>query len=81
MIKIVDQDHPFYKPLWRRLALIAAIGVWAFYEIAFVRDPMWMVLTGGLFVYAVWNFIVIWPRADQTKADAPSEPTDKDATP
>jgi hypothetical protein len=61
-IKVVDQDHPFYKPLWRRIALVAFTGAWAAYEIIVGRDPLWMVLTGGLCAYAAWNFLITWPK-------------------
>ena len=74
-MKLADQNHPFYKPLWRRLLLVALIGAWAAYEIGVVRDGMWMVLTGGLLAYALWNFIITWPKDDKPAAGEP--PVDK----
>jgi hypothetical protein len=65
-MKIVDQDHPFYRPLWRRLVIVGLIAAWAAYEIGVVRDPLWMILIGGLLAYAVWNFLITWPKPGPT---------------
>jgi hypothetical protein len=28
MQKFIDPDHPFYRPLWRRLLIVASCGLW-----------------------------------------------------
>ncbi|OLP59472.1 hypothetical protein BJF93_12265 [Xaviernesmea oryzae] len=28
MIKLIDPDHPFYRPLWRRLLIVGACFAW-----------------------------------------------------
>lgn len=60
MKRVSDVSHPFYRPLWRRVALVTVTGLWACYENFVVKDPMWMVLTGGIFVYAAWVFLIKW---------------------
>ncbi len=60
MKRVSDLNHPFYRPLWRRVLLVAVTGAWACYENFVVKDPMWMVLTAGVFVYAAWVFLIKW---------------------
>lgn len=75
MKRVSDINHPFYKPLWRRVALVGVTGVWACYENFVVKDPMWMVLTAGVFIYGAWVFLIKW-TGDETPADEPSLPTE-----
>ncbi|PIO99243.1 hypothetical protein [Pleomorphomonas carboxyditropha] len=71
MKRVSDLNHPFYRPLWRRVLLVAVTGLWASYENFVVKDPMWMVLTAGVFVYAAWVFLIKWVDP----ADKPAEIT------
>ena len=36
-----DQEHPFLRPLWRRVALVAFCAVWAIWEVAYNREAFW----------------------------------------
>lgn len=60
-------DHPFYRPLWRRLAIIAITALWAALEIFRGSEPLWMVLAGGAFAYSLWTFLIVWK-------DPPAQP-------
>lgn len=53
-------DHPFYRPLWRRVAIVAVTGVMAAVELLWTRDGCWTVLFGGVFIYSVWAFLINW---------------------
>ena len=66
-MKIIEQQHPFYKPLWRRVAIVAAIALWFGYEAVYVREPLWLAVSGGILAYAAWSFLLTWPK----KADKP----------
>ncbi len=72
MKRVSDIGHPFYRPLWRRVVLVGVTGLWASYENFVVKDPMWMVLTAGVFVYAAWVFLIKWTDPE----DKPAEITD-----
>ena len=72
MKRVSDLNHPFYRPLWRRVLLVGVTGLWASYENFVVKDPMWMVLTAGVFVYAAWVFLIKWVDPE----DKPAEITD-----
>lgn len=85
MKRASDLNHPFYRPLWRRVLLVAVTGAWACYENFWTKDPMWMVLTAGIFVYAAWVFLIKWvdpedkpgeitgPVPDEASADQPTD--------
>jgi hypothetical protein len=72
MKRVSDINHPFYRPLWRRVTLVGVTGAWACYENFVVKDAMWMVLTAGVFVYAAWVFLIKWTDP----GDKPAEITD-----
>lgn len=52
----------FYRPLWRRVAIVAVTGVWAVVESVYSGDMLWMALSVGLFVYSLWTFIITYPK-------------------
>lgn len=61
-MKLVDQQHPFYQPLWRRIAITITIVLWTGFEIFIAGDPLWLVLSSALLVYSIWVFFVTWPK-------------------
>lgn len=69
MKRVSDLNHPFYRPLWRRILLVAVTGAWACYENFWIKDPMWMVLTAGIFVYAAWVFLIRWVDPEDKPAE------------
>lgn len=71
-------DHPFYRPLWRRLAIIAVTAVWAALEIFRGGEPMWMVIAGGAFAYSLWTFLITWKDPVQTEPVKPAPPSPPD---
>lgn len=64
MARQKEQDHPFYKPLWRRVAIVAVIGFWLAFEIYQKSDVLWIGLAGAMLAYAVYTFFLTWPRDD-----------------
>jgi hypothetical protein len=65
-MKIIDQSHPFYKPLWRRIAIVAVVAVWAAFEAFYTRDPFWMTIAGGVLVICLWTFLLAWPKGSSS---------------
>ncbi|WP_181701387.1 DUF3329 domain-containing protein [Chthonobacter albigriseus] len=68
-----DISHPFYRPLWRRIAIVAVVALWLGYEVTFGGDPMWLVLATGMLAYSVWAFLLTY----RPPADAPSAEPDQ----
>jgi hypothetical protein len=55
-VKISDRDHPFYRPLWRRVLIVAVVAAWAAYEVIYAQEQLWMLLSLGFLAYSVWLF-------------------------
>lgn len=52
---IFDLQHPFFKPLWRRVLTVLACLGWSVFEFS-GGAPFWGVLFGGVGLMAVWTF-------------------------
>ena len=57
-----ELDHPFYRPLWRRIAIVAVCLFWVAFEVATGPDTMWLMLALAFTGYSLWTFIIAWPR-------------------
>jgi len=49
---------PWFKPLWRRVVLIAIIAGWAGFEWFYSRDQWWQWITLAALAYGLWVFII-----------------------
>jgi len=57
MKKFLDTDHPFFRPLWIRILLVAVCAGWGILEFV-TGSPFWGVLFLGLGAYAAWGFFM-----------------------
>jgi hypothetical protein len=62
-MNFLGTDHPFYRPLWRRLVLIGVVAGWFLFELLGPAEPFWMVIAGGLLAVCVWAFLITYPKA------------------
>ena len=54
-----DASHPFYRPLWRRVAIVAFTAVWALVE--YRNDaPIWAALFAAISAWCAWFFFVVY---------------------
>lgn len=68
-----EQQHPFYKPLWRRVVIVAVIVSWLAFEIYKGSEGFWIAIAGAMLVYAVYTFFITWPKdtpEDDVRPDA-----------
>lgn len=72
-MKLLDVQHPFFIPLWRRVAVVVLCLGWAGVE-GWNGNGFWMVLFGALGLYCAWQFFVVF-------APPVAEPEAKDAGP
>lgn len=59
--------HPFFRPLWRRVAVTGVCLIWALFEFA-GGSPFWGMLTGALGAYAGWVFFLAPDPAPEDRA-------------
>jgi hypothetical protein len=57
-----DQDHPFYKPLWRRIAIVACTLGWVAFEVIYGSSGLWLALAAGACAYCLWTFLITFPK-------------------
>lgn len=74
-MKFFDVQHPFFIPLWRRIAVVALCLGWAGFELA-LGSPFWAILFGAIGIWCAHQFFIAFdPPAP--KADAPDEPPEQ----
>ena len=64
---LIDLHHPFFRPVWRRWALVIVLAIWALVE-TLAENTFWAVLAGGLCAYALYVFNFDFDLSDD---DAP----------
>jgi hypothetical protein len=75
-MQIIDTSHPFYRPLWRRVFIVALCAVWALFE-AVYGDKFFMMLLGALAAYSFAVLIVRYePPVEKPKAEVVEEKDD-----
>ena len=67
MDKFFDFNHPFFRPLWLRILIVALCLLWAMVE-AGTGQMMWAVLFAAIGLYAGYGFFINFN---------PREPDDK----
>jgi hypothetical protein len=66
-----EQKHPFYKPLWRRVAIVIVIALWLAFEIYKDGGTLWIMIAAAMLVYAVYTFLITWPKDEPGDDAAP----------
>lgn len=61
--KILDLQHPFFKPLWKRVATVAAIFGWGALEWSW-DNPGWATGFAILGAYCAWVFFIGYQPRD-----------------
>ncbi|CAN5378802.1 hypothetical protein BH10PSE7_BH10PSE7_22680 [soil metagenome] len=64
-----DKHHPFFAPLWRRIAIVLVVAGWLVFELLGPHDPIWITAAAGSLAYSIWSFLITWP-----KPPPPTEP-------
>ena len=64
-----DHEHPFFRPLWRRIAVVALCAGWAIFEYS-QGASMWGMIAAGFTAYAVWQFFYLYKPAEPVAPDA-----------
>ena len=54
-----NNDHPFLRPLWRRVALVALCAAWTVFELV-NGETMWVTLAGGMTALGAWQYLIAY---------------------
>ncbi|AHF85145.1 membrane protein [Rhizobium leguminosarum bv. trifolii WSM1689] len=77
-MQLIDPNHPAYRRLWVRVAIVAVCFGWAVVEFV-TGDPFWGVLAGGAGAYSF--YILFWtfkPQPPETAAVVTPDDADGD---
>lgn len=61
-MRALNVDHPFLRPMWRRIVIVLLCLVWSVVEWT-AGSPFWAVLASALTVYALWALILFPPAS------------------
>jgi Flp pilus assembly protein TadB len=56
-MKFLDAEHPFFRPRWRRIAVVAVCALWAVVE-WLTLSPLWAILATALAGYTFYALIL-----------------------
>lgn len=68
-MKIIDTDHPFYRPLWRRLLLVAVCAAWTAVEF-YNNEQTWGTIFLVVTAYVFANLILFFKPSAATEKSA-----------
>lgn len=67
-MKFLDVQHPFFRPLWRRVAVVAVCLGWAGVELA-AGEVFWAILFGAAGVYCAYQFFLVFDPPEDRPGD------------
>jgi hypothetical protein len=56
------QTNPFYKPLWRRLVIVASTAIWFGVEL-WQGSGLWTPISAAFCGFSLWALLVAYPKA------------------
>lgn len=62
-MKLIETEHPFYKPLWRRVLIVAFCLGWAGFEY-FNNAPLWALGFAAIGIYCGYMFFYAFDPQD-----------------
>ncbi|AFL53313.1 uncharacterized membrane protein YuzA (DUF378 family) [Sinorhizobium fredii] len=75
MIKFIDPDHPFYRPLWIRLLIVALCAVWTAVEF-YGGQTMWATIFLVVTTYAGAALLIFYkPKQPDEKGSEAGDQT------
>jgi len=57
----LHNEHPFYRPLWRRILILAVCFGWLLFEVLVSKNPLWMALATAVLAYSAVAFFIAYP--------------------
>jgi hypothetical protein len=70
-MRLFELQHPFFRPLWRRVLVVAICLGWAVFELA-TGSPFWAIIFGALGATAVWQ-LFLTPWREDNSDEQPDE--------
>ena len=71
-MRLFEVRHPFFRPLWRRVVVVAICAAWGLVELS-GGNTFWVVLFWGIGAICAWEFFVVYDAANYTEAEAEAD--------
>ncbi len=71
-ISLFDFSHPFFRPPYRRVLIVAACLAWAAFEFS-TGSPFWAILFAGIGCIVGWKFFFERPDDKRPANEGDSE--------
>lgn len=66
-----DSNHPFFRPLWRRVAILVVVLAWSLFE-WWNGETIWGLMTLAIAAYGFWVFFIQFDaNAEAGRQDPP----------
>ncbi|HTO33869.1 MAG TPA: hypothetical protein VL202_22245 [Pararhizobium sp.] len=75
MMKFIDPDHPFYRPLWVRLLIVISCSAWTAVEF-YNGENTWGMIFLAVSTYTACVLIIFFkPKTETIEEAKPDDPT------
>lgn len=75
-----QNDLNWFRPLWRRVAVVVFLTAWLGWELIWTRDTFWGLLVGAALAYSLYNFFYAFPKEPPANVDQPQPPLPPEGT-
>ena len=65
-MSLSTNEHPFYRPLWRRVLIVLSTVIWAGFEVFVAKSGLFMVLSVAIMAYAIWAFLIVYKPVEKS---------------
>ena len=59
-----QNDLNWFRPLWRRVAVVVFLTAWLAWELLWSKDTFWALLVGAALAYSLYNFFYAFPKEE-----------------
>jgi len=64
----------WFRPMWRRVVLLAIVVLWCGWEWVFNQDQFWGLITLAMVAWAVWTFFINFDKSVGPPRDGDTPP-------
>jgi len=75
-----QSDLNWFRPLWRRVAVVLFLAVWLGWELLWSGEMFWALLVAAALAYSLYNFFYAFPKEEPAdeQIQPPSPPEGDD---
>ncbi|GAA4531871.1 hypothetical protein GCM10023174_23980 [Chelativorans composti] len=62
-MRILETEHPFFRPLWVRAAIVLVAFAWAAFEFSY-GEVVWALVFGAIGSYCCWVLLISYRKPE-----------------